>query len=97
MRVFQILWETDLSGKINDMDEEAVQAAREIGIIGGTTLTAFVHGFHAGRNSSNLFTEYQIREAIAAGWNSCEDNEEDEPFSKAFERILKELKLAENF
>lgn len=38
------------------------------------------------------YTEENMREAICEAWNSCEDNEDDEPFTEVFNRILKSLK-----
>jgi hypothetical protein len=37
------------------------------------------------------FTEEDMREAIAEAWNSCEDNEDEETFTQALNRIVQSL------
>lgn len=52
--------------------------------------SCFVHGYKRclGKNNHKIYTIEQMREAIAEAYNSCEDNEEGEPFTLIMKRIL---------
>lgn len=44
------------------------------------------------KNYTKIYSEDDMREAIAEAWNSCEDNENNETFTQVFNRILQSLK-----
>ena len=43
-------------------------------------------------NQERSYSQEEVNEIIAESWNSCEDNEGNETFTQARERILKQFK-----
>ncbi len=42
--------------------------------------------------ATKVYSEDDLREAIAEAWNSCEDNEDNETFTQVFNRIIQSIK-----
>ncbi len=79
-----------------DLDELAMgyDLYENINFVGQTR--AYKAGFQKALEilGDKKFTEYQLNEAIAESWNSCEDNE-GETFSDVFQRIKETLQQTE--
>ena len=53
----------------------------------------FISGYNKGHKAATkIYSEKDLREAIAEAWNSCEDNEDNETFTQVFDRIIQSLK-----